>query len=148
MSWLAQSALAIVFLTPAWLAMPFFSKNYGVSGSVFAVWYFVGVTISIATFGVQPRSALVPSVSVLLALVAVGFVIGGIANNLIFSAVVAAPNPGLPLAVANITTLTTFLLAIVLSRLLPEYFKPVQADLKSLIGATLIIIGAAFIAAR
>lgn len=145
--WLTQSFIAVLFLTPAWLAMPFFAQNYGVPASVFAVWYFLGTAISIALFGV-PSGALIPSVPLAATLLFFGFVIGGVANLALFSAVVTAPNPGLPVAISTVASLTTFLVAIMLARYVPTYFAAVQADFKSLAGVVLIIAGAALIAIR
>ncbi len=76
-SWLIQTLIAVLFLTPAWLAMPYFANKYGISGGVFAVWYFAGAAISIAILGV-PYGKLVPSYGVVAALLLIGLTIGGI----------------------------------------------------------------------
>ena len=145
-SWLTQSFLAVVLLTPAWLAMPFFAKNFCVSGSVFAVWYFLGVSASVGS--VQGSAVFKPSLAVIGALVATGIVFGGVANSALFSAVNAAPNPGIPVAISTVSSLTTFIAAVVLFRFMPEYFAPAALDWKSFAGAALIIAGATLISVK
>ncbi len=145
-SWLSQSFIAVILLTPPWLAMPFFSKNFGVSGSVFAVWYFLGAALSIGL--VQGSVAFKPSVGVIAGIVAIGIVFGGVANSTLFSAVNAAPNPGIPIAISTVSSLTTFIAAVALFRLMPEYFAPAALDWKSFAGAILIIAGATLISAK
>lgn len=146
-SWLIQTLIAVLFLTPAWLAMPYFANKYGVTGGVFAVWYFAGAAISIAIFGV-PSGKLVPSYGVIAAVLLIGFTIGGIANMALFTAVTIAPNPGLPVAIANLTSLTTFVAAILLAKLLPSHFTADPLSVKALSGIVLIVIGASLIAMK
>ncbi len=145
--WLVQTLIAVLFMTPAWLAMPFFASRHGVSGAVFGVWYFVGAALSMALFGV-PRGTLVPSWGVSIAILFVGLTIGGVANLSLFSAVAAAPNPGLPVAIANLTSLTTFLAAFALAKVAPEYFSADPLSPRVLIGIICIVIGAALIAVK
>ncbi len=147
MGWLTQSFIAVAFLTPAWLAIPFFQRNFGVSAGAFLVWYFVGTSLSVALFGV-PRQALVPSVPLVVAITVVGCVFGGIANGSLFSAVAGAPNPGLAVAISNGAALTTFVAAVVFSRLWPTHFAAAEFSIQSLIGAVLIVAGAALIAIK
>jgi len=147
-NWFTQSIVGLVFLTPAWLAIPFFEKNYGVPGNVFMVWYFLGCSIIVAAFGVPTWSALVPSVPLVVALLLIGLTIGGIANMALFTAVTNAPNPGLPVAIANVASVTTFLLAGLLAQLAPAYFAQVRVDLQSFAGIVLVIVGAALISIR
>lgn len=145
-SWLLQSFLAVLLLTPPWLAMPFFSKNFGVSGAVFAVWYFLGAAASIGF--VQGSATVKPSVGVIVGIIAVGFTFGGFANSALFSAVNAAPNPGIPIAISTVSSLTTFVAAVALFRFMPEYFAPASLDWKSFAGAVLIIAGATLISVK
>lgn len=147
MKWVMQSLVAVVLLTPVWIMIPYFGRHWGVSSSVFAIWYFIGTALSLALF---PGTAvsIVPSVKTVLVILCLGIFLGGIANGALFSAVVNAPNPGLPVAVANLTCLTTFLLTVLLSRLWPTHFPEVKADVRSVVGMVLMIAGAAIIAVR
>lgn len=145
-SWLLQSFLAVILLTPPWLAMPFFSKNFGVSGAVFAVWYFLGSALSIGL--VQGSVVIKPSIGVIAGILAIGVMFGGVANSALFSAVNAAPNPGIPIAISTVSSLTTFVAAVALFRFMPEYFAPAALDWKSFAGAVLIIVGATLIAVK
>ena len=76
------------------------------------------------------------------------FLFGGYANSTLFSAVNAAPNPGIPIAISTVSSLTTLIAAVALFRLIPEYFAPAAFDWKSFAGAVLIIAGATLISVK
>ena len=125
-NWLLQSLIGLVFVTPAWLAIPFFREHYGVQSSVFLVWYMVGCAGMVALYlavsaqspGGSVASTLVPSWNAVVYIMLVGLVCGGIANIAIFSAVVNAPNPGMAVAVMNGAAALTYLCSIALARFL------------------------------
>lgn len=146
-TWLSQTFLAVVFLTPAWLAMPYFEKTYGVSGTVFGVWYFLGSAVSMAAFGV-PWKTLVPTPGIVGAILLIGLTIGATANALLFTAVAAAPNPGLAVALLNLTGLTTLFGAMALAYFLPAHFAADAITMRTVIGVVLILVGAALIAVK
>ncbi len=66
----------------------------------------------------------------------------------LFTAVTIAPNPGLPVAIANLTSLTTFAAAILLAKVLPAHFSADPVSIKALGGIVLIVIGAGLIAIK
>ncbi len=67
---------------------------------------------------------------------------------MLFVAVAQAPNPALPVAIANITTLTTYVAAFYLAVHLPKYFKAVEMNAQTFLGAALIIAGAALVSIK
>ncbi len=148
-TWLTQSALAALLLAPAWLAMPFFSKNFGVPSSVFVVWYFVGSAVSVTLFGLclaTPRVEFFPSWQIVAGILCVGLVFGGLANNMLFHAVMIAPNSGLAVAVSNIASPLTFVAAIVLAWCAPQYFDAAAWSWRAFAGIILVVAGAGLIA--
>lgn len=148
-NWLGQSVVAMLCLVPAWLAIGFFDRNYQVRPDVFLIWYFLGIIITSVLFGGSSLNAVVPSGKlVVVAILLIGFTIGAIANILLFRAVAGAPNPGLPVAIANVASVGVFLVAILLSRWAPNYFNAVKTDGWSFLGVVLTVIGAALIAVR
>ena len=147
-NWLGQSVIAMLCLIPAWLAIGFFDRNYQVRPDVFLIWYFLGIAVTSVLFGGSPLNAIVPSGKLVGAMLLIGLTIGAIANILLFRAVVGAPNPGLPVAIANVASIGVFLIAALLSRWAPSYFNSVKTDGWSFLGVILTVIGASLIAIR
>ena len=146
-NWLSQALIAATLLIPVWLAIGFFDRNYQVKPDVFLVWYFPGVAALVMLFGQSPIKALVPSLGIVCAILLIG-IPGGIANVLLFRAVIHAPNPGLPLSILSITNVGVFLVPALLSRWLPDYFDTVKIDMWALLGVILVAVGASIIAVR
>jgi len=147
-NWLGQSVIAMLCLIPAWLAIGFFDRNYQVRPEVFLIWYFLGVAITSVLFGGSSLNAIVPSKEIVGAILLIGLTVGAIANILLFRAVIVAPNPGLPVAIANVASVGVFLAAALLSRWLPSYFNSVKTDGWAFLGVVLTVIGASLIAIR
>jgi drug/metabolite transporter (DMT)-like permease len=82
------------------------------------------------------------------AILLIGGTIGAISNILLFRAVTIAPNPGLPVAIVNATSIGVFLAAGLLSKLAPNYFNSEKIDAWSLFGIILTIVGTSIIAIR
>lgn len=147
-NWFGQSLIAMLCLIPAWLAIGFFDRNYQVSPNIFLIWYFLGCIITSILFGGSPLKAIVPSWKTAGVMLLIGLTIGAIANILIFRAVTSAPNPGLPVAIANVASVGVFLAAGLLSWLAPKYFGYVKTDILAFLGVVLTVIGASLIAIR
>lgn len=148
--WFWQSVVAMLLLVPAWLAIPFFERNYHVPGQVFLVWYMPGMYLGVLAWCMDQqhlRSAIWPGAGVACALALVGLLCGAVANVTLFGAVGNAPNPGVPVAIANVACLGVFAASVLLPKVLPKYFKVVSAEPLQLFGVVLVIAGAAFIAA-
>jgi len=147
-SWLGQSVIAMLCLIPAWLAIGFFDRNYQVRPDVFLIWYFLGIAVTSVLFGGSSLNAIVPSGKLVGVILLIGLTIGAIANILLFRAVAGAPNPGLPVAIANVASVGVFFAASLLSRWAPSYFNSVKTDSWSFLGVVLTVIGASLIAIR
>lgn len=147
-NWFSQSAIAMLCLVPAWLAIGFFDKNYHIRPDVFLVWYFLGIVITTVLFRGSPLSSFAPSVKMVGVMLFIGFTIGAISNIMLFRAVASAPNPGLPVAIANVASVGVFFVAVLLARWAPTYFKAVKIDGWSLLGVLLTIAGVSIIATR
>lgn len=144
-NWLWQSLFAMVLLVPAWLAIGFFDRNFHVRPDVFLVWYFLG---SAVYGGVSSFELLIPSWGAVVAVFGIGVFISGPANSAIFQAVIAAPNPGLPVAIGNAASVFVFLAAIGLYQIDKIHFSKVHADMWSFVGVMLVVVGVALIGVR
>src|SRR3989344_3135608 len=145
-NWLWQSVISMLCLIVPWLSIGFFDRNFQVRPDVFLIWYFLGVAAASALFGGVPLTALAPSWKLIGGMLFVGLTFGAVANLLIFRAVAVAPNPGLPLAIINVSSVAVFLIAALFARWIPNYFSPVKTDVWSLAGVLLTVIGASLIA--
>ncbi len=152
MNWFTQSILATALLAPCWLAIGFFERNFGIKPNIFVVWYFVGISLSVATYIAmsdnQASAKLFPSFGVVLAIILVGATIGAAANVLLFTAVAHAPNPSFPSVIANGGGgALVFLLAIVLGTYVPKYFAKSEVNwINALAGIAFIVAGIFFLA--
>lgn len=138
-----KSILATLSIVPAFLAIPFMRRNYGVDPLVFVVWYFGGTALSIAVYLALSRGAavLVPHAAVVAAIVALGLVFGALANGSLFQAVGRAPNPGLPPVIYASSSVVIFTLAALFSRALTGWFSPVSTDVYWLLGLLFVLAG-------
>ena|SRR3989344_1105108 len=139
--WLIQSFLSLAIAIPAWLILGFFDRNLGISSNVFAIWYFLGMSISAGLVVATGSKPLVPSWPMVLVIVVIGIFIGGGANLLLFKAVTTAQNPGIPIAISNTTSIGVILITMLLYQWLPQYFQQVKFDFRDFIGVVLTIVG-------
>ena len=146
--WLMQSLIAMLLLVPAWISIGFFDRNFQVKSDIFLIWYFMGAAIASACLNGLSYEKIVPSCKLASVMMLIGLTFGSAANILLFRAVVIAPNPGLPVAIANVASVGVFLVSLLLCRWLPSYFSTVKIDKWSLLGVGLTIIGSAIIATR
>lgn len=146
--WLTQSIVATALVVPIWLAIGFLNRNFHVRPDVFLVWYSLGAATASACFSVGSLQALVPSWRSVAVVVGIGLTAGAISNIAMYRAVASAPNPGLPVAIANGAAIGTFLGAVLLSRWFPAYFDSVRGDLRTFLGIVLTVFGGALIVIR
>jgi len=78
----------------------------------------------------------------------VGILLGALTNLFLFSAIPAAPNPGLPIAIQSSAIVFVFLLSALFSSLMPRFFDTVRMDFYHFLGILLIILGVAVIVSR
>ncbi len=148
MNWLIQSSLSVPLLMIAWLSIRFFQKNLGVPAPVFLFWYLVGGAIIVGLYVRWVGESLAPSWGMVAALLVIGLTLCGVINLLTFTAAANAPNPGLPVAIQNTTSICTFLMAILLAWLVPAYFTATPFGWKDFAGIVFVVIGASLIAVR
>ncbi|MDZ4285452.1 MAG: hypothetical protein U1A23_00830 [Candidatus Sungbacteria bacterium] len=140
-NWAVMSIVGMICITPSWLGIGFFQKNFNVRPEVFMIWYFLGVIAGSSCFlGAKGVSLFMPT-GVWLAIVLVGITFGSAANMLLFSATPLAPNQGLPAAVASFASVLVFALSLGLYWLLPSYFTNVQVDTYHILGMFLAVAG-------
>lgn len=150
MTWFGQSVIAMVILTPCWLAVGFFERNFGFKPDVYVVWYFFGIALSVAGYTAATDKSglerLFPSWQLVFAVIAVGATIGAAANLLLFTAVANAPNASLPSTIANGGGgALVFLTAIFLGEVIPKYFGKSEVSWQAIMGLVLVIAGMGFL---
>ena len=147
LGWMEMSLIAVFTIIPSWLSPGFFEKNFGVRPEVFMIWYFVGVVLGSSSFLTFRGISVIPSFFACILMLGMGLTFGNITNMLIFAAVPIAPNPGLPPAIVNVSSVCVFIFAFILSRMLPAYFDKVQFDIQHLLGM-LVTIGGLYLMVR
>ena len=148
LGWFSKSLMATVLLVPIFLLSAAFAKSHGARPDAITIWWYLGIIVGTCTYYITivgKPSALAFGTPALWMLVA-GTLCGAAANVLLFQAVVAAPNPGLPASMVNVSALLVVLLSVVLARWLPEHFPAVRLSWPDLGGVMLIIAGLAVIA--
>ena len=148
LNWFWQSVIAMIFLVPAWRSIGFFNSNFQVRPEVFLTWFALGIAIASGLFGAPSLGSLLPSWRVACTILLLGLILGGVANIQIFRAVDSAPNPGLPVAIANVASVGVFIVAALLAKWMPDYFDHVKTDPWAFLGIFLTIIGATLISIR
>ena len=148
--WLARSFLSLALVIPAWLSVGFFRTNFGIRGEVTMIWYFVGTVLGTAVFirVLNLAPSIMPSIGVLLAIVAVGVVFGSGANAFLFSAIPDASNPAIPQAIQGASVVFVFIFSGLLAMFIPRYFQHVTLGLYQFIGIVLTIAGIVMLGIR
>ena len=141
MNWAVMSIAGMICIIPSWIGIPFFEKTFGVRPEIFMIWYFLGVIAGSSLYLNYGGVPLVPSLSALMLAVAIGLTFGAAANMLLFAATAAAPNPGLPSAIASSASVFVFALGLILFRLYPANFNEVRFDGYHLMGIFIVIAG-------
>ena len=147
LGWVGMSLIAVFTIIPSWLSPGFFEKNFHVRPEVFMIWYFLGVVAGSSSYLTFKGIPVIPPLLAGILMVGMGYTFGSITNMLIFAAVPIAPNPGLPPALVNVSSVGVFIAAFVLWRVLPAYFPKVQFDIYHLLGM-LITIGGLYLMVR
>lgn len=144
--WFFQTLIGTLILIPGWLAITFFSRNFQVIPDLLIVWYFLGGSIGAAALGRTPMASLFPSFGIVVSLIAIGFIVCGYANLLIFRAVPVAPNQGLPVAISSVASVGVYFVSAGLAWMFPRMFDAVKINPASIFGTLLVISGVAIVA--
>ncbi|GEM_PF-3504762 len=151
MGWLGKSFAALVLLVPVWLLIGWYGER-GVKGEVTALCYAVGCALGMALwiFGIPRNHELAENLAahrtLVVAMVGVGLLFGAAIQALIYAALKDSPNPGLPLSIINASAVAVFLIAPMLAKFLPAYFKKAEWNVMTMTGVLLTVAGTALIA--
>lgn len=151
MGWFGKSAIALILLVPAWIAIHCYGER-GVKGEVTALCYGAGCALGMALwiFAVPGNRALAENFAAHRMLVAVmvgiGALLGAAIQALVYTAINESPNPGLPISVANASAVAVFVLTPILAKVLPAYFKKAEWNAMTMTGVLLTVVGTALIA--
>lgn len=147
--WFGKSAIAAVLFVVPFLSVPFFSRNFGLRPEAVLVWYGIGLVLGCFGWGltldVVRMNELSPSWPFFMAAV-VGAIFSALPNILFYQALATAPNPGLSMAVINLSTVLTYFAALLLAGALPRWFAAARFDWVHLVGIILTVAGVAFLA--
>jgi len=129
-SWVVKTLVAVGLMAPLATLMVFFNKRFGVSGEAFFFAWIVGVGVAFICFAetsstISTRELVKPLMPFLVVL-AMGVLLGGVANVFLAQSIPAAPNPGLPWAIFSINTPLAYLLSYWMSKVSPANFPPVE----------------------
>lgn len=151
LGWFGRSAIAAALFIVPFLSVNFFVRNFHLRPEIILVWYFVGLALGtlslLFSFKMVSWQELSPTIP-LLTVAFFGFIFGSLPNILLYQAIPAAPNPGLPMAIINVATVITFLAAIGLAKVLPQWFEAAKFDWVHLGGIILTALGVALLSLR
>lgn len=149
--WLGKSVIAAALFIVPFLSAPFFNRNFSLRPEAVLVWYAVGLAFGCFGWGLALNVVKFNELSFswpLFAAAIVGALFSALPNILLYQALTAAPNPGLPMAVINISTVLTFFAALILAGLFPRWFSAAKFDWIHFSGIVLVVFGVALISWR
>lgn len=148
MGWFGKSAVAAVLFIIPFISVGFFNRNFGLKPEVILVWY--GVGLAVGCFGwtlalkTVNLSELSPSWPLFVAAI-IGALFSALPNILLYQSLAIAPNPGLTMAVINVSTVLVFFVSLFLSVVLPRWFVAARFDWVHLTGIILTVAGVALL---
>ena len=151
LGWFGKSAVAAMLFTIPFLSVGFLNRNFGLKPEAILVWYAIGLTLGcfggVITFNTVKLGELSPSWPLLAATI-IGALFSALPNILLYQALVMAPNPGLPMAIINISTVFTFFAALALADSLPKWFSAAKFDWIHFGGIVLVAAGVVLLSLR
>lgn len=150
-TWFWQAFGAATLFVPSVLAIGFFKKNYGYSTDAFLAWYFLATTVVCFVFPLALGKLTVAELAFnryAAGAMAFGMVFNAAANTLLFRAYAAAPNPGLAEAVVDSKNVLVFLVALLMSTILPKLFATVKFHPMHALGIGLVTVGTVILALK
>jgi hypothetical protein len=149
--WFGKSLIAAVLFVVPFISVGFFSRNFSLKPEVILVWYGIGLAFGCFSgtivFKIVKLSELSPTIPLVMVAM-VGIFFSAIPNILLYQSLAVAPNPGLPMAVINISAILTFFVTIALANFLPKWFVAAKFDWVHIAGIILIILGASLISLK
>ena len=115
------------------------------------IWYVLGMLLG-ASVGMLCLNRIsgedfIPTGSLIM-IAMMGLVFGTSTNILLYQAIAEAPNPGLPMACFNTSSLIAFIIAPLLAFALPRYFDRTIFNMYHFTGILLTIVGVCLIALK
>ena len=144
LGWFGKSVIAAILFIIPFLSVGFFNRNFGLKPEAILVWYGIGLafgcfgwTLALNTIQLNELSFNWP----LFVAAIIGAMFSALPNILLYQALVTAPNPGLPMAIINVSTVLTFFAALVLAKLLPQWFSVAKFDWIHFSGIVFVVAG-------
>lgn len=140
--WVAKSLVATIIAVPFLLVAGVFGRVFKTSPESMIFYWLTGSAIGIAIYlkAIGKSNLLLPNTQ-LVTVAIMGLIIGASANILLFQAVVASPNPGIPMTILGSNSAIAFILGPLLAIILPKYFQHMEFDIFHMLGIMLTIIG-------
>ncbi len=144
-----KSFIATLALVPGIILTEFIGRYYGVKPIAMAVVWFTGATLGLWLWSLYLKGASELTFSMpLLVMFIGGLTSGALVNVMLFSAVVSAPNPGLPVAILNSAALLIFCTTLILAIFLPQYFAKIPFNIYHFFGIIFILAGVGLISLK
>lgn len=140
--WVMKSLMATIIAVPFLLTAGVFGRVFKVQPEAMIFYWLLGSAAGIGVYLLAIGKVSMLSMNTQLSTVAImGLVIGSLANILLFQAIVASPNPGMPMTIMGSNSAIAFVLGPLLAFFLPKYFQYMRFDSLHLIGIVLTIVG-------
>lgn len=149
MGWIGNAFAAMLGFVPVYFATGLLDRHYNIRSDVTAVLWMAGISATLATFiVVNGRGGELVLGKPHFAMLALAATIGSLANFFLFKSLSQSPNPGLTVAIVHTDALLTFLLAVPLAMLLPNYFTRPEIRVQDIIGVLAVMVGITLITIR
>lgn len=146
MGWLGKSILALVLVTPVFMAGPVL-KERGLRPETFCLWYYLGCAVGIAGYVWRSKlwenSIAHPAMSA--GMLLAGIALGAAVQILLFQSISEAPNGGIPLTIVNLSAVIICVVSPALYKFAPQVFAKAELDSHKLLGVVLALAGVALI---
>lgn len=140
--WVVKSLIATVIAVPFFLVAGVFGRVFKIAPESMIFYWLFGSSIGIAIYlkATGKSSLLLPSTH-LIVIAIMGLIMGALANILLFQAIIASPNPGIPMTILGSNSAIVFVLGPLLAIILPNYFQYMKFDTFHMIGIMLTVVG-------
>lgn len=140
--WVAKSLIATVMSVPFLLVAGVFGRVFKIAPESMIFYWLAGSMTGIAIYlRVTGKADLLVPNKQLITVAVMGLIMGSSANILLFQAIVASPNPGIPMTILGSNSAIVFILGPLLAIMLPRYFQYMKFDIIYMLGILLTITG-------
>jgi len=146
LGWLGKSITASVVIIPFILLTSSFGRVFKTQPESMMFYWMLGTAMGIAIYLTsQGKSYLLMPDTQLTILGIIGLTLGAMANILLIQAIVASPNPGIPVTIVGANSAIIFIIGPALAIFLPAYFQHIKFDAIHLTGILLTLVGVGII---